>query len=177
MKTLLISACLLGVRCRYDGGSKPQPGVEALAEQYRLIPVCPEQLGGLCTPRTPAERQGDRVCTRNGGDVTEAYRRGAEEALRLAKLYGAKYAVLKERSPSCGKGVIYDGSFSGVLTEGDGVFAQKLRERGVPVYGESDIPRLLEEAGTAAFPSASPLLFAAEAAALREGLRARKWRR
>ena len=70
MKTLLISACLLGVRCRYDGGSKPQPGVEELAGRYRLIPVCPEQLGGLPTPRSPSERQGDRVVSRQGRDVT-----------------------------------------------------------------------------------------------------------
>ena len=77
MKTLLISACLLGVRCRYDGGSKPQPGVEELAGRYRLIPVCPEQLGGLPTPRAPSERQGDRVVSRQGRDVTAEYRRGA----------------------------------------------------------------------------------------------------
>ena len=135
-----------GRALRYDGGSKPQPGVEALAEQYRLIPVCPEQLGGLPTPRSPSERQGDRVVSRQGRDVTAEYRRGAEEALRLLDFFHAEGAVLKERSPSCGKGVIYDGSFSGALTEGDGVFAQLLRERGVPVYGESDIPDLLGKA-------------------------------
>ena len=111
MKTLLISACLLGVRCRYDGGSKPQPGVEELAGRYRLIPVCPEQLGGLPTPRAPSERQGGKVVSREGRDVTAEYRRGAEEALRLLDFFHAEGAVLKERSPSCGKGVIYDGSF------------------------------------------------------------------
>ena len=97
MKTLLISACLLGVRCRYDGGSKPQPGVEELAGRYRLIPVCPEQLGGLPTPRSPSERQGDRVVSRQGRDVTAEYRRGAEEALRLLDFFHAEGAVLKER--------------------------------------------------------------------------------
>ena len=153
MENLLISACLLGVQCRYDGGSKPVMPTVALMEQYHLIPICPEQLGGLPTPRAPSERQGDRVVSREGADVTAEYLRGAEEALRLMDFFHAEGAVLKERSPSCGKGLIYDGSFSGVLTEGDGVFAQKLRERGVPVYGESDIPRLLEEAGTAAFPN------------------------
>ena len=152
-EAILISACLLGVRCRYDGGSKPQEPILRLMEKYTLIPVCPEQLGGLPTPRAPSERQGDRVVSREGADVTAEYLRGAEEALRLMDFFHAEGAVLKERSPSCGKGLIYDGSFSGVLTEGDGVFAQKLRERGVPVYGESDIPRLLEEAGTAAFPN------------------------
>ena len=153
MENILISACLLGVQCRYDGGSKPVMPTVALMEQYHLIPICPEQLGGLPTPRAPSERQGDRVVSREGADVTAEYLRGAEEALRLMDFFHAEGAVLKERSPSCGKGLIYDGSFSGVLTEGDGVFAQKLRERGVPVYGESDIPRLLEEAGTAAFPN------------------------
>ncbi len=85
---LLISACLLGCRCRYDGASKTQPWVAALAERYELVPVCPEQLGGLPTPRLPSERQGDRVVTRAGGDLTAQYRRGAEEALRLADLLG-----------------------------------------------------------------------------------------
>ena len=144
MKTLLISACLLGVRCRYDGGSKPQPGVEELAGRYRLIPVCPEQLGGLPTPRSPSERQGDRVVSRQGRDVTAEYHRGAEEALRLLDFFHAEGAVLKERSPSCGKGVIYDGSFSGRLTGGDGVTAALLRENGIAVCGESALEALLD---------------------------------
>ena len=142
MKTLLISACLLGVRCRYDGGSKPQPGVEELAGRYRLIPVCPEQLGGLPTPRSPSERQGDRVVSRQGRDVTAEYRRGAEETLRLARLYGCTAAVLKEKSPSCGCGRIYDGTFSGTLTDGDGVTAELLKENGIRVYGESEIVKM-----------------------------------
>ena len=151
--TILVSACLLGCPCRYDGAAKADPRVLALMERHTLIPVCPEQLGGLPTPRLPSERREGGVFDRGGKNVTPQYRQGAEEVLRLARLYGCTHAVLKERSPSCGKGLIYDGSFSGVLTEGDGVFAQKLRERGVPVYGESDIPRLLEEAETAAFPT------------------------
>ena len=143
MKTLLISACLLGARCRYDGGSKPQPGVEALAEQYRLIPVCPEQLGGLPTPRPPAERIGERVLTREGRDVTAEYRRGAEEVLRLARRFGCKKALLKERSPSCGHGKIYDGSFSGTLVPGSGVAAQWLAAHGLEIFGESQWEALL----------------------------------
>ena len=143
MKTLLISACLLGARCRYDGGSKPQPGVEALAEQYRLIPVCPEQLGGLPTPRKPSERQGGRVVVAEGRDVTAEYRRGAEATLHLARLYGCTAAVLKERSPSCGKGQIYDGTFTGTLTAGDGVTAELLTAGGIKVYGESELKKLL----------------------------------
>ena len=145
-ETVLISACLLGVRCRYDGKSVPQEAVCRLAEKYQLIPVCPEQLGGLSTPRAPSERRDGGVFTNAGLDVTEAYRRGAEEALRLAKLFGCKRAVLKERSPSCGSGRIYDGSFSGALTEGDGVTAALLKRNGIVVYGESALEALLSEA-------------------------------
>lgn len=142
-ESILVSACLLGVRCRYDGGSKPQEPILRLMEKYTLIPVCPEQLGGLSTPRLPSERIADRVVMNDGTDVTEAYRRGAEEALRLARLFGCKLAVLKERSPSCGSGTIYDGSFSGRLTGGDGVTAALLRENGIAVYGESALESLL----------------------------------
>lgn len=108
---ILISACLLGIPCRYDGKAKPQPWAEALAARHDLVPVCPEQLGGLPTPRTPSERRGDRVVMNTGADVTEQYRRGAEAALRLCRLTGCEAAILKERSPSCGCGEIYDGSF------------------------------------------------------------------
>ena len=132
---ILISACLLGARCRYDGVSKLQPWISDLAERHILVPVCPEQLGGLPTPRPPAERRGDRVMTRDGGDVTAQYRRGAEEALRLCRLLGCEAALLKERSPSCGSGMVYDGTFTGVLTAGEGVTAELLRAQGIPVYG------------------------------------------
>ena len=145
MENLLISACLLGVQCRYDGGSKPVMPTVALMEQYHLIPICPEQLGGLPTPRTPAERRGERVVTRDGRDVTAEYRRGAEETLHLARLYGCTAAVLKEKSPSCGCGRIYDGTFSGVLTEGWGITAALLRQQGLRVVGESGIAALLAE--------------------------------
>lgn len=141
---ILVSACLLGARCRYDGESKAHPEMEALAEQHILIPVCPEQLGGLPTPRPPAERKGERVVTQTGTDVTEQYRRGAEEALKLCKLLGCEAAVLKERSPSCGCGEIYDGTHSKELTAGDGVTAELLKMQGIPVYGESRIEELLK---------------------------------
>lgn len=140
---LLISACLLGCRCRYDGASKEHPLVKRLADRHTLVPVCPEQLGGLSTPRPPAERLGSRVVTRAGGDVTDAYHRGAEEALCLCRLLGCTAAVLKERSPSCGHGEIYDGTFSGVLTDGDGVLAELLSANRIPVYGESQIEKLI----------------------------------
>lgn len=140
---LLISACLLGVCCRYDGASKAHPLIGELAERHTLVPVCPEQLGGLPTPRPPAERRGDRVVTREG-DVTEQYRRGAEETLRLCRLLGCEAAVLKERSPSCGRSAVYDGTFTGTLAAGDGVTAELLEAHGIPVYGESRIGELLK---------------------------------
>ena len=140
--TILVSACLLGCPCRYDGKSKPNDAVLALIEQHTLIPICPEQMGGLATPRVPAERRSDGIFTEIGGDVTAQYRRGAEEALRLAKLYGCTHAILKERSPSCGSGQIYDGSFSRTLMDGDGVTAQLLKENGITVLGESEVEGL-----------------------------------
>ena len=140
---ILISACLLGIPCRYDGRAKPQPWAEALAAKHDLVPVCPEQLGGLPTPRNPSERQENRVVMNTGADVTEQYRRGAEAALRLCRILGCEAAVLKERSPSCGHGKIYDGTFTGTLTDGDGVMAELLVRNGIPVYGESQAAELL----------------------------------
>ena len=142
---ILVSACLLGVRCRYDGKSKPHPAVERLMEQHTLIPVCGEIFGGLPTPRVSAERQGERVVTADGCDVTAAYRRGAEEVLRLAERYGCTAAILKERSPSCGSGRIYDGTFTGTLTDGWGVTAELLRDHGICVIGESAAETWREE--------------------------------
>lgn len=140
---LLVSACLLGEDCKYSGGNNYLPGIEALEERYELIPVCPEQMGGLPTPRVPAERVGDRVVNRAGEDVTEAYRRGAEAALALAKAGGVRRAVLQERSPSCGSGRIYDGTFSGTLIPGQGVAARLLAENGVRVYAGDRFRELL----------------------------------
>ena len=140
---ILVSACLLGCACRYDGQSKPHPLAMELARQGRAVPVGPEQLGGLTTPRLPSERRGEQVVMRDGRDVTVEYRRGAEEALRLAELYGCRAAVLKERSPSCGCGRIYDGTFTGTLRPGDGVTAEMLKAHGMQVYGESEIEQVL----------------------------------
>ena len=145
MEPILISACLLGASCRYDGGSKPVLSVEALMGSYQLVPICPEQLGGLPTPREPSERQGDRVVMKSGVDVTAQYQKGAEQALHLARVFGCKKAVLKERSPSCGAGEIYDGSFTGTRVPGDGVTAQLLKANGIAVFGESEIETLLEQ--------------------------------
>ncbi len=139
---ILVSACLLGLRCRYDGKSKPCAAVLALKEKHTLVPCCPEQLGGLPTPRSPSEWQGDRIVNRAGEDVTAQYLRGGEEALRLAKALGCEAAILKERSPACGSREIYDGSFSGALIPGEGSAAKALRAAGIPVFGESELDRL-----------------------------------
>lgn len=138
---ILISACLLGVSCRYDGSGAKNP-VNPIQGPHVLIPVCPEQLGGMETPRDPAERKGDRVVSRTGSDVTGHYERGAQETLRLAKLYQCRYAILKERSPSCGRGVIYDGTFTGTRIPGDGVTAALLEANGIRVFGESRMEEL-----------------------------------
>lgn len=144
---VLISACLLGLACRYDGQSKTYSAVEALRKEadIHLIPFCPEQGGGLATPRDPAERQGDAVRTQSGRDVTKQYRRGAAMALELAKTFGCMTAVLKEKSPSCGSGRIYDGTFTRTLTAGDGVTAELLKKHGITVVGESQIERFLAD--------------------------------
>ncbi len=142
---ILISGCLLGLSCRYDGNSKglEKEVIEKLMKKHTLIPACPEQLGGLPTPRNPSERIGDKIVMNSGEDVSKQYRHGAEQALALARLFGCQVAILKERSPSCGSGIIYDGSFGGTLTEGDGVTAELFKENGITVYGESQIECLL----------------------------------
>ena len=141
--TILVSACLLGIPCRYDGQSKAHPLARALCEKHHVVPVCGEIFGGLPTPRPPAEIQGYRVVTRDGRDVTEAYRRGAEAAAQLARLTGAQAAVLKERSPSCGTHFVYDGAFTGTVVPGQGVTAALLAGRGVELFSEETIARLL----------------------------------
>lgn len=139
---ILISGCLLGLKCRYDAKEKKLPEIEKLIESYNLIPVCPEQLGGLPTPRIPAERVKDRIITQVGVDVTKEYQLGAEEALKIAKLYNCKKAILKEKSPSCGCGKIYDGTFSKNLIVGNGITADLLLKNGIEIFGESKIDKL-----------------------------------
>ena len=133
---ILVSACLLGVACKYSGGDNACPAVLALSGRHTLIPVCPEVYGGLPTPRPPAERQGDRVVTEQGEDVTAQYQKGAQAAVQLAKLTGCEAAVLKKNSPSCGSGQIYDGTFTHTLTAGSGLTAEALLAAGIPVYNE-----------------------------------------
>ena len=141
---LLISACLLGRNCKYNGGNNYVPLTEELKERYDLVPVCPECFGGLPIPHEPSERVGDKVLSKSGEDVTEPFRRGAEKTLAAAIQQGVTRAVLKERSPSCGCGSIYDGTFTGTVVPGNGVAAELLLSRGVVIYGESRIGELLE---------------------------------
>lgn len=141
---ILVSACLLGMNCRYNGKGELNSQVLALSRDAFLILFCPEIYGGLATPRDPAERQGEKVMTAAGADVTEQYKKGAEEALRLARLYGCRAAVLKERSPSCGRGQIYDGTYTRRLIPGDGVTARLLEQEQIPVFGETSCGRCLE---------------------------------
>lgn len=135
----LCSACLLGVKCRYDGRDALNEKVLTLLKTETLIPVCPEQLGGLPTPREPAEIKEGRVITRSGIDVTENFKRGAKEVLKIAKLFRIKEAVLKQGSPSCGCGHIYDGTFSGKIVKGDGITAALLKKHGITVITEEDL--------------------------------------
>lgn len=141
---VVFSQCMLGVRCRYDGKCSVKQAVRDAAIERGWIPVCPEILGGLSTPRPASERLGDRVVNCEGCDVTAQFIRGAEQALEIAKLYGAKYALFKERSPSCGCGEIYDGSFTGTKIAGDGVTAALFKEHGIQVFGESRLDDLIE---------------------------------
>ena len=142
--TVLISACLLGVNCRYSGDGILIEEAENLKENYHLIPVCPEIFGGMSTPREPAEQRNGKVFSKSGEDVTAYFENGAQEVLKLAKFYDCKYAILKERSPSCGHGKVYDGSFSGTIIEGNGVLADMLVKNGIEVFGESQLNDLLK---------------------------------
>lgn len=134
---ILVSACLLGADCKYNQKNNDCQRVRELIKEHEIVPVCPEIMGGLPTPRIPAEICGDRVITKEGRDVTAQYQKGASETLKLAKLYGCNLAVLKERSPSCGCGMVYDGTFSKTLTEGDGITAAVLKKNGIQVAGEN----------------------------------------
>lgn len=143
MEKILISACLVGENCKYNGGNNLNPQIDALLEKYALIPFCPEMEGGLPTPRNPSEVKGESVFMDNGKDVTENFLKGAKKALMLCLFLKIKIAVLKERSPSCGTHQIHDGSFSNKLINGMGVTAKMLKENGIAVYSEDEIDKLL----------------------------------
>ncbi len=146
MEKMLISACLLGISSRYDGKSKKtitDEKIGELSKKYELVPFCPEIYGGLPTPRVPSERIGDGVFMKDGKCVTDNYNKGASEALFLCRALNIKKALLKEKSPSCGKGQIYDGSFTGTLIKGNGVTTELLLKNGIAVFGESEILKLI----------------------------------
>ena len=140
MAKILVSNCLLGCDCRYKGDGCACQEIIDLAKEHTLIGVCPEQAGGLSTPRAPSEIQADgSLLNTDGIDVTEQYMRGARTALYLAKLNQVDFAILKAKSPSCGKGRIYDGTFTGGMRDGNGVTVQLLIDNGIPVYSENDL--------------------------------------
>ena len=142
MENILVSACLFGVNCRYDGMSKPNEKVLKLKERYNCILVCPEVSGGLPIPRLPSEIVGDKVIMCDGTDVTAQYSKGAHLALKTAKENDCKIAVLKSRSPSCGKGQIYDGTYTKTLINGNGVTADLLIANGITVLDETELNKL-----------------------------------
>ena len=130
---ILVSACLLGLNCKYDGGNNYSEEIDEFLKDYDVIPICPEIMGGLPTPRVPSEVLGDKVVNKEGIDVTPQFNKGAKEVLFLAKKYNIKKALLKAKSPSCGNGQIYDGTFSHTLIDGDGVTTKLLKENGIEV--------------------------------------------
>jgi uncharacterized protein YbbK (DUF523 family) len=140
----LVSSCLAGINCRYDGKNNLNKKVTELVKAGKAIPVCPEVLGGLPTPRDPSEIIADeernkRVVTEKGKDLTAEFKLGAEKALQIAKILEAKKAILQQRSPSCGSGKIYDGTFSGNLISGSGLTAELLIAEGIEVLTEADL--------------------------------------
>lgn len=145
---ILVSACLAGILCKYDGTCNTVPEIVQLVEKGLAVPVCPEILGGGAVPREPNEIVGGgggrvldgkaRVVAASGLDCTDLFVRGAEKVLQEARRYHAEVAVLKERSPSCGSGMIYDGTFSGKKIPGSGVTAEILRRAGIRVYSEEN---------------------------------------
>lgn len=142
---LLISECLCGVCCRYDGDHNRIECLEELKNVYNLVPVCPEVLGGLLTPRPPAERVGNRVQTKNGTDVTEQFKRGATLALAIAIEKNCRCALLKAKSPSCGYGELYDGTFTRTLVNGVGVTSELLLQHDIQIYTEKNVAALITQ--------------------------------
>lgn len=138
-ENVVVSACLLGYNCKYNGGNNLCKKLEKLKEQYNFIDICPEVLGGLSIPRVPSEIINDKVINKDGLDVTENYNKGARLALEKAINNNCKLAILKAKSPSCGCGKIYDGTFTGTLINGDGVATKLFKENNIKVITEEEI--------------------------------------
>lgn len=145
MKKILISACLVGDKTRYDGKSSYNPLVKQLMEKYELIPFCPEVEGGLPTPRKPSEITKDKVVMKDGKDVSRAFARGAELAWNICNYLGIEIAILKEDSPSCGVHRIHSGQFDGKLIEGKGITTAYLVSKGIRVISDEEIEKFLKE--------------------------------
>lgn len=143
MERILISACLVGDNVKYNGGNNKNPLIDKLLEKYELVPFCPEVEGGLPTPRHPSEQKDGLVINDIGEDVSDEFIKGAELAYNICLFLKIKKAILKERSPSCGVYEVYDGSFSHKVIEGMGVTAKYLKEKGIVIYNEDEIPKLL----------------------------------
>ena len=133
---ILVSACLAGIPCRYDGKSKTVPEIRKLVQNGKAVTVCPELLGGLEIPRPPAEIRNGRILTEKGRDVTQNYVNGSKKALEICLMNHCDQAVLKEKSPACGAHVVYDGTFTGRITERHGIFASMLLENHIPCFNE-----------------------------------------
>lgn len=144
MPNILVSACLLGINCRYDGKNCLNEKVLKLRDYANIIPICPEQMGGLSTPRVPGEIVGNKILSKSGDNLTDNYNNGANIALKIAQINNCKYALLKQKSPSCGCGLIYDGSFSGKLIGGDGNTTKLLKENGIMCFNDEEIEKLLK---------------------------------
>ena len=148
MEKILISACLIGDKCRYDGKDNRSPLIEKLLEKYELVPFCPEVEGGLRTPREPSERNKTGVRMKNGKNVTPNFYKGADLAVNICLHLDIKVAILKERSPSCGVKKIYDGNFTGRLINGQGVTTEILKSKGIRVISEEEIGDFFNEIKT-----------------------------
>ncbi len=143
MPPYAVSACLCGIPCRYNATHALCKQVQQLVVTGKAIAVCPEVLGNLPTPRLPVEIQGERVFDKLGNDFTQSFVDGAEKALELCLKFGCHTAILKSRSPSCGRGFIYDGTFTGNLVKGNGFWAKLLQEHNIKIYTEEDLPPML----------------------------------
>ena len=145
MEKILISACLIGDKCKYNAKSNYNPLIKELLEYYELVPFCPEVEGGLKTPRDPAEIKDGKVITKNGRDVTHQYEEGAEKVYNICLYLGIRTAILKDRSPSCGSTTIHDGSFTSKMIKGMGITAKYLSQKGIKIIPDTEIEKFLEE--------------------------------
>lgn len=141
---ILVSACLMGDLVRYDGKSQKNDFILSLEKEHTLIKVCPETFSGLPTPRKPSEIINDEVFMNDGTNVTKYFNDGVSQSIELLKKYDCKMAILKSKSPSCGKGIIYDGTFKGTFTEGDGMLTRALNKLNIPIFTEEEIDEIKE---------------------------------